>query len=250
MINLANKTALVTGSAKGIGAQIIRTLAQAGANVIINYRSEATFEAAKKLETEVREMGVEALVLQCDVSDYDAVGEMIKIIETTFGSLDIVVNNAGITKDGLFMRMKEVDFDAVLNANLKSTFNVSRQAIGTMIKKRSGNIINISSVVGITGNAGQVNYAASKAAMIGMTKSLAKEVANRNIKVNAIAPGFITSDMTDKLTEEQKNNILQYIPMKKMGTAEEVANVVLFLVSDLASYITGQTLSVDGGMYM
>lgn len=250
MYDLSGKVALVTGSAKGIGAGIVRAFAQAKAHVVINYRSEGTYELSLQLQKEAKSYGVEAMVVQCDVSNFIAVGEMIEDIIAQMGKIDIVVNNAGITRDGLSMRMKEEDFDQVIEANLKSAFNVSRQVLPKMIKQKSGNIINMSSVVGLSGNAGQANYAASKAGMIGLTKSLAKEVAARNIRVNAIAPGFISSDMTDKLSEEQRAKILNYIPLKQMGKVEDVAKATLFLASEMSSYMTGQVLSVDGGMHI
>lgn len=252
MIDLKGKVALVTGvgSPKGIGAALIRGYARAGASVVINYRSDGSLPFVETLKEEVESLGVEALIVQCDVVDSTAVANMFKAIMETFGRLDILVNNAGMTKDMLMLRMKEESFDAVIDVNLKGAFLVAKQAMMIMLKQKSGSIINMTSVVGITGNAGQVNYSSSKAGLIGMTKSMAKELAERNIRVNAIAPGFIESDMTDKLNDAQKEKTLQFVPMKKLGTVEDVANVALFLASPLADYVTGQVISVDGGMAM
>jgi 3-oxoacyl-[acyl-carrier protein] reductase len=245
---LKGKSAIVTGASRGIGRAIALTLAKNGANVVINYRSND--ELADNLVKEIESYGVKAVKVKGDISNFKEAEELINTAIDNFKSIDILVNNAGITKDGLFMRMKEEDFDAVVNTNLKGTFNTSKAIISHMLKARSGRIINISSVVGVIGNGGQANYAASKAAVIGLTKSLAKEVGSRGITVNAIAPGFIESDMTEVLSDKVKDMMLNGIPLKTFGKGEDVANLALFLASDLASYITGQVIHVDGGMVM
>jgi len=250
MFNLKGKTALVTGSARGIGASIVKTLAQAGMNVVINYFSDSSEVAAKAVAKEAEAFGVKTLVVQNDISKEGDVITLFQEIKDNFDSLDVVVNNAGITKDGLIMRMKAEDFDNVINTNLRGTFLVAKEAAKIMLRQKHGTIINMSSVVGVMGNAGQANYAASKAGVIGLTQSLAKELASRNIRVNAVAPGFITSDMTDKLTEEQKQASLAYIPLGTFGETEDVAQTVLFLASPKSKYITGQVIQVDGGMYI
>jgi len=250
MFNLKGKTALVTGSARGIGASIVKTLAQAGMNVVINYFSDSSEVAAKAVAKEAEAFGVKTLVVQNDISKEGDVITLFQEIKDNFDSLDVVVNNAGITKDGLIMRMKAEDFDNVINTNLRGTFLVAKEAAKIMLRQKHGTIINMSSVVGVMGNAGQANYAASKAGVIGLTQSLAKELASRNIRVNAVAPGFITSDMTDKLTEEQKQASLAYIPLGTFGETEDVAQTVLFLASPMSKYITGQVIQVDGGMYI
>lgn len=242
---LNGKTALITGASRGIGKEIALQLAKLGANIAINSRGNLD-EVVKEIE----QHGVKVLAVNADVSNFKETEEMIGKVNSHFGGIDIVVNNAGITRDGLIMRMKEEDFDTVIDINLKGTFNVCRQVIPLMMKKRSGKIINISSVVGVTGNAGQCNYAASKAGIIGLTKSLAKECASRNITVNAIAPGFIDTDMTSVLNDGIKDNILSNIPLKKFGTVSDVASTVAFLASEGANYITGQVINVDGGMVM
>ena len=242
------KVALITGATRGIGKQIAITLAKEGYNIALNYRKEnEDLENAKK---EIAELGVEVLAVQGDVSKYEDCERFVKEIIEKFGHIDVLVNNAGITRDCLLIRMKEEDFKQVIDTNLGGTYNVTKNVISYMMKAHSGRIINISSVVGIVGNAGQTNYSASKAGIIGFTKSLAKEVASRNILVNAIAPGFIETDMTGVLKEEIKNEIAKNIPMKRMGAAQEVAKVVKFLTSDDSSYITGQVINVDGGMVM
>ena len=242
------KVALITGATRGIGKQIAITLAKEGYNIALNYRKEnEDLENAKK---EIAELGVEVLAVQGDVSNYEDCERFVKEIIEKFGHIDVLVNNAGITRDCLLIRMKEEDFKQVIDTNLGGTYNVTKNVISYMMKAHSGRIINISSVVGIVGNAGQTNYSASKAGIIGFTKSLAKEVASRNILVNAIAPGFIETDMTGVLKEEIKNEIAKNIPMKRMGSAQEVAKVVKFLTSDDSSYITGQVINVDGGMVM
>ena len=242
------KVALITGATRGIGKQIAITLAKEGYNIALNYRKEnEDLENAKK---EITELGVRVLAVQGDVSKYEDCERFVKVIIEKFGHIDVLVNNAGITRDCLLIRMKEEDFKQVIDTNLGGTYNVTKNVISYMMKAHSGRIINISSVVGIVGNAGQTNYSASKAGIIGFTKSLAKEVAARNILVNAIAPGFIETDMTGVLKEEIKNEIAKNIPMKRMGSAQEVAKVVKFLTSDDSSYITGQVINVDGGMVM
>ena len=243
-----NKVALITGATRGIGRQIAITLANSGFDIVVNYRKEnAELEETKK---QIEETGRECLAVQGDVSNYENCERFIKEAIEEFGKVDVLVNNAGITKDNLLMRMKKEDFDDVLNVNLVGTFNVTKNVIPYMMKARKGRIINISSVVGVAGNAGQTNYSASKAGIIGFTKSLAKEVASRNILVNAVAPGFIETNMTDVLKDEIKENIAKSIPLKRMGNAEDVANVVKFLASEESSYITGQVINVDGGMIM
>lgn len=245
---LTGKIALVTGAGRGIGREIAKTLASRGALVVINYNgSEA---AAKAVEEEIQAEGGSACCYQCNVADHDKVKEMITWIVKTYKRLDILVNNAGITKDTLLMAMSEGDFDAVINTNLKGSFNCIKHAARPMLKQRSGRIVNISSVVGRAGNAGQANYAASKAGVIGLTMSAAKELGSRGITVNAVAPGFIETEMTDVLSDEIKSALIKAIPLQTLGTTKDVANTVAFLVSDEARYITGQTISVDGGMYM
>ena len=243
---LENRVALVTGGGKGIGAAIARELAAEGAAVIINY--SASSEAAEQVKNEITAKGGKAETYKCDVSDYSEVKAMAGYITKTWGRLDILVNNAGIVRDNLLMRMSEEDFDRVIDINLKGTFNCIQNVTRTMMKQRYGRIINISSVVGVYGNGGQANYAASKAGIIGMTKSAAKELGGRGITVNAIAPGFIESDMTGALKEELKKEMLSAISLGCFGNVEDVAHAVCFLASDKARYITGQVLGVDGGM--
>ncbi|ATD54860.1 3-oxoacyl-[acyl-carrier-protein] reductase [Clostridium chauvoei] len=243
---LKNKCAVVTGATRGIGRAIAKKYAKLGANIVINYRNSD--EEAKKLEEELRELGVEVLVVKADISDFEEAQNLINLAKETFGTVDILVNNAGITKDGLVMRMKEEDFDSVIEVNLKGVFNCLRAVSPIMIRQKSGKIINMSSVVGIIGNAGQINYCAAKAGVIGMTKSLAREIGGRGINVNAIAPGFIQTDMTNKLSDKNKEMILGNIPLKRLGNVEDIAEVAAFLASDASSYITGQVISVDGGM--
>lgn len=243
------KVALITGGARGIGKKIAEKFARNGYNIVINYVSEKT--DVNKLESDLSQNGkVEVLCIKCDVTDFNSCQEMVKEAVDKFGKIDVLINNAGITKDNLLMRMKEEDFDKVINVNLKGTFNMTKNVISYMMKKRRGRIVNISSVVGVSGNSGQANYAASKAGIIGFTKSVAKELASRNILANAVAPGFIETDMTDVLSESVKESIYSQIPLKKMGKPEEVANAVYFLGSDENTYITGQVLNVDGGMIM
>ena len=242
------KVALITGATRGIGKQIALKLANQGYNIALNYRKQN--EELEALKKEIESQNVKCLTVYGDVSNYEDVEKFIKEIIKEFGKIDVLVNNAGITKDMLLMRMKKEDFESVIDVNLIGTFNVTKNVIPYMMKARNGKIVNISSVVGISGNAGQTNYSASKAGIIGFTKSLAKEVASRNINVNAIAPGFIKTDMTDILKEEVKEEISKTIPLKRMGEAKDVANLVKFLVSEESNYITGQVINVDGGMLM
>ena len=239
---------LVTGGSRGIGRAIALKYAKNGYNVVLNYISENT--DIEGLTKEFEAYGIEVLFVKADISKANEVEELVKQATQKFGRIDVLVNNAGITKDTLLMRMKEEDFDKVIEINLKGTFLVTKQVIPYMMKKRDGRIINLSSVVGVAGNAGQSNYAASKAGIIGFTKSLAKEVASRNIRANCVAPGFIATDMTNVLSDEVKTNINAQIPMKRMGTPEDVANLVYFLGSEESSYITGQLIHIDGGMMM
>ena len=248
MIDLNGKVALITGGSRGIGKAIAIKLASYKANIVINYTSNK--EHALKVKEEIERYGVKSIVIKCDVSKSDEVNNMIEEVVKEFGQIDILVNNAGITRDGLLMRMKEEDFDSVIDINLKGVFNCTKSATKYMMKKRYGKIINISSVVGLIGNAGQANYCASKAGVIGLTKSSARELASRNINVNAIAPGFINTDMTSVLNENLKETMLKNIPQNRFGSPEDVANLVLFLASDMSSYITGQIINVDGGMVM
>ncbi len=240
------KVAFITGATRGIGKQIAITLSKEGYDIALNYRKNK--EEADYVKKEIESNQVKCLPIQGDVSCYEDCKKMACQVIEKFGKVDVLVNNAGITKDVLFMRMKKEDFEQVMQVNLGGTFNVTKNIIPYMLKARSGKIINISSVVGISGNAGQANYAASKAGIIGFTKSLAKELATRNILVNAIAPGFIQTSMTEDLKEEVKEEIAKRIPLKRMGTPQDVANVVKFLASSQSSYITGQVLQVDGGM--
>lgn len=248
MMDLNGKVALITGGSRGIGKAIAIKLASYKANIVINYTSNK--EHALKVKEEIESYGVKSIVIKCDVSKLDEVNNMIEEVVKEFGQIDILVNNAGITRDGLLMRMKEEDFDSVIDINLKGVFNCTKSATKYMMKKRYGKIINISSVVGLIGNAGQANYCASKAGVIGLTKSSARELASRNINVNAIAPGFIDTDMTSVLNENLKETMLKNIPQNRFGSPEDVANLVLFLASDMSSYITGQIINVDGGMVM
>ncbi|WP_010232945.1 3-oxoacyl-[acyl-carrier-protein] reductase [Clostridium arbusti] len=246
--SLKDRTAIVTGASRGIGRAIALRLADMGANVVVNYRSSA--KDTEELLQEIEAKGVKAIAVQADISDFEEAKNLIKSAVDTFDSIDILVNNAGITKDGLLLRMKEEDFDSVINVNLKGAFNTIKHVSGIMLKQRSGKIINISSVVGITGNAGQLNYSAAKAGILGITKSAARELGSRGITVNAVAPGFIETDMTEVLSDKVKENIKTTIPLKSLGKPEDVANLVGFLASDMASYITGQVINVDGGMVM
>lgn len=245
---LKGKTAVVTGASRGIGKTIAIALAKAGANVVINYRSDSP--RVQELIDEIKQASGSAIAVQADVSDFNDANKLVKAAVESFGSIDILVNNAGITKDNLLMRMSEEDFDSVINTNLKGVFNCTKHASTIMLKQRSGKIINISSVVGIAGNIGQANYAAAKAGIIGMTKACAKELAARGITVNAVAPGFINTEMTEVLSDKVKEASIASIPLKKFGEPEDVAQTVCFLASCAADYITGQVIQVDGGMLM
>ncbi len=242
------KVALITGATRGIGREIALTLAESGYDIALNYRKEN--DDLINIKQEIENLGRKCLAVKADVSIYEECENLVTETINQFGKIDVLVNNAGITKDMLLMRMKKEDFEEVIDVNLVGTFNVTKNVINYMMKARSGKIINLSSVVGISGNAGQTNYSASKAGIIGFTKSLAKEVASRNINVNAVAPGFIQTSMTDVLKEEVKQEIAKNIPLKRMGEAKDVANLVKFLASDESSYITGQVINVDGGMLM
>lgn len=243
-----SKVVLVTGGTRGIGKQIAITFAKEGYDIAINYRTEN--ESLSNTKKEIEDLGAKCLAVKGDVSNYDECQEMAKNIIDTWGKIDVLVNNAGITKDMLFIRMKEEDFKQVIDINLVGTFNMTKAVSTYMMKARSGRIINLSSVVGISGNAGQANYSSSKAGIIGFTKSLAKELASRNILVNAVAPGFIDTDMTNVLKENVKEDIIKNIPLQREGKPSEVANVVKFLASEDSSYITGQVINIDGGMLM
>ncbi|WP_274361518.1 3-oxoacyl-[acyl-carrier-protein] reductase [Paenibacillus thermotolerans] len=245
---LEGKTALVTGASRGIGRAIALELAGAGADVAVNYAGNEA--AAQEVVAAIEAMGRKAFAIKANVGDAAQVDDMVSVTLERFGKIDILVNNAGITRDNLLMRMKEEEFDDVINTNLKGVFNCIKAVTRPMMKQRGGRIINISSVVGALGNAGQANYVAAKAGVIGMTKSVARELASRNITVNAVAPGFIETDMTDKLTQEMKDAMLKQIPLAAFGKPESVAKAVRFLASEDAAYMTGQTLHVDGGMYM
>ena len=245
---LEGKTAVVTGASRGIGRAIAQKLASQGASVVINYNGSE--EKALETQQKIQENGGTASIYRCDVSDYGQCEKFIQDVILEYGRLDILVNNAGITKDGLLMKMSEEDFDRVIDINLKGAFNTIRFASRQMLKQRSGRIINMSSVSGVTGNAGQANYAASKAGLIGLTKSVARELAGRGICVNAVAPGFIDTEMTQDLADRVKQGALASIPMGRMGTAEEVAQLVAFLAGGKSDYITGQVICVEGGMVM
>ncbi|MGB0391010.1 MAG: 3-oxoacyl-[acyl-carrier-protein] reductase [Salibacteraceae bacterium] len=243
---LVGKTALITGATRGIGKAIAETFASNGANVAFTFASSE--EKAKAIESDLIEMGVKAKAYKSNAADMDAAQELVKEVLKEFGTIDILVNNAGITKDGLLMRMSEQDWDGVMDTNLKSVFNMTKSVMRTMMKARSGSIINMSSVVGVKGNAGQANYSASKAGILGFTKSVALELGSRNIRCNAIAPGFIETEMTGALDPEVVQGWRDAIPLKRGGTPEDVANLTLFLASDMSSYISGQTINVDGAM--
>ena len=245
---LKGKNVVITGATRGIGKEIALTLAKNGANVAFNYRNFN--EEVKNLIEDIKSLGVFAFAEKCDVSNSEEVENFIKEVNKEFNSIDVLVNNAGITKDNLILRMNESDFDNVINVNLKGSFNCLKAVTPIMLKQKHGKIINMASVVGVIGNPGQVNYCASKAGVIGMTKSLAKELGGKNINVNAIAPGFIDTDMTRVLSEDQKKNILSQVPLKRLGLASDIANVAAFLASEDSDYITGQVIHVDGGMAM
>ncbi|WP_284638986.1 3-oxoacyl-[acyl-carrier-protein] reductase [Paenibacillus silviterrae] len=245
---LMGKVALVTGASRGIGRAIALTLAEAGADVVVNYAGSEG--AAAEVVQQIEALGRKSFKVKANVGSTQEVEDLFKQVLEAFGRIDIVVNNAGITRDNLIMRMKEEEFDQVIETNLKGVFNCMKAATRPMMKQRSGRIINISSVVGALGNAGQTNYVAAKAGVIGMTKAAAKELASRGITVNCVAPGFIETDMTDKLNEEMRTGLLAQIPLSRLGQPEDIAKAVRFLASDDASYMTGQTIHVDGGMYM
>jgi 3-oxoacyl-[acyl-carrier protein] reductase len=247
-VNLKGKKALVTGGSRGIGKAIVLDFASKGVDVVFTYHSAA--DVAKDVEHAAAKFGNKVFSFQADAGSFAKAEEVIKFVLEKLGGLDILVNNAGITKDNLLLRMSEEDFDSVITANLKSVFNYCKVSVRPMISQKSGKIINISSVVGIIGNPGQSNYVASKSGVIGFTKSLAKELASRNINVNSIAPGYIATDMTEKMTDAQKETIKSFIPLKKIGMAEDVARIVSFLSSSDSDYITGQTIAVDGGLSM
>ena len=243
---LEGKVALVTGATRGIGRAIALRFAEQGANVAFIYLSSAA--AAETLVAEIEALGVRAVAYQSDAADFEGAHKVVEQVVAEFGQIDILVNNAGQTKDGLMMRMSEEQWDSIIATNLKSSFNFTHAVVPAMARRRAGSIINISSVVGVNGNAGQCNYSASKAAMIGLTKSIAKEMGARGIRANAIAPGFIVTDMTDKLSDDMRAKVTETIPLRRGGTPEEVANVALFLASDLSSYVSGQTIHCCGAM--
>ena len=243
---LESKTAIITGATRGIGRGIAIKFAEQGANIAFTYNS--SIDAANTLEAELNALGVKAKGYQSNAAEFDTAQELAKIVLAEFGSIDVLVNNAGITKDNLLMRISEEDFDKVIEVNLKSVFNLTKAVIRPMMKQRAGSIIHMSSVVGLKGNAGQANYAASKAGILGFSKSIALELGSRNIRSNVIAPGFIETEMTGKLDEAVVQGWRDAIPLKRGGTPEDIANACVFLASDMSSYITGQTLSVDGGM--
>lgn len=245
---LKGKTAVITGSGRGIGKAIALKLASHGANIVINDIPSSDY--AQQTAEEIRALGAKAIVTLGDVRNIEDVKRMVDTAIAEFGRIDIFINNAGVTRDGLMLRMSEEDWDMVLDINLKGAFNCIKTVARPMMKQKSGSIINIASVVGVMGNAGQANYSASKAGLIGLTKTTAKEFAKKGIRANAVAPGFISSDMTDKLSEEVKANYFEAIPLAKFGSAEDVANVVAFLASDASSYVTGQVINVDGGLVM
>lgn len=243
---LSGKVAIVTGASRGIGRAVALALAQRGAGVVVNYAGRA--DAAAEVAGAIRSAGGRALVFQANVADPDEAAALVKAANSEFGRIDILVNNAGITRDNLILRMKEDEWDAVLEVNLKGAFNCTRAAARAMVKNHYGRIINISSVVGLAGNSGQANYCAAKAGLLGFTKAMAKELGSRSITVNAVAPGFITTEMTVVLPEEVKEKMLAQVPLKRFGGPEEVGELVAFLASDAAGYITGQTIVIDGGM--
>ena len=247
---LKGKCAVITGSTRGIGKAIAIKYASLGCNIVINYKSENDEVNARELSDEICKLGVDTLIVKANVGDFEEAKNLVEKAKEKFGKVDILVNNAGITKDNLILIMNESDFDNVINVNLKGSFNCLKAVTPIMLKQKYGKIINMASVVGVIGNPGQVNYCASKAGVIGMTKSLAKELGGKNINVNAIAPGFIDTDMTRVLSEEQKKNILSQVPLKRLGLVSDIANVAAFLASEDSDYITGQVIHVDGGMAM
>ena len=249
MNKIMAKTAIITGSSRGIGAAIALRLAKDGCNIALNDLNEGMFEN-NDIADKIRALGVEAEIFCADVSNYEQCEEMVKAVKERFGTIDILVNNAGITRDGLMARMPEEQYDMVIAVNQKSVFNMMKLAGNVMIRQKHGKIVNLASVAGLYGNPGQINYSASKAAIIGMTMTAAKELGSRNINVNAVAPGFISTPMTDKLTEEQKAKMLEAIAMKRYGTVDEIAGVVSFLCSEDSSYVTGQTIEISGGLSM
>ena len=246
MYSFENKTVLVTGSSRGIGSQIVRAFASQGANVVINYASSEL--PAKQLAEEITAAEGNAIVVKADVSNFEESLQLVTKTIDTFGNIDVLINNSGITKDNLMLRMSEADFDSVVNVNLKGTWNMCKHITRHFLKNKAGCIINITSVVGIIGNPGQANYVASKAGIIGLTKSLAKEFGSRHIRVNAVAPGFIETEMTDQLPDNVKQSYLEQIPLREFGSTQDIANACLFLASDAAKYITGQVINVNGGM--
>lgn len=246
--SLTGKSALVTGASRGIGRAIALKLASLGANIAINFAGN--FAKAQEVNAEIESQGAKAILVQGNVADFDAVQSVVKTVTENFGTIDILVNNAGITRDNLLIKMSESDFDDVIATNLKGVFNCTKAVTRLMMKQRGGRIVNLSSVVGITGNVSQANYAAAKAGIIGFTKSAAKELAARNVTVNAVAPGFIETDMTDVLSDKIKEDLIKGIPAGRIGSVEDVAALIAFLVSDEAAYITGQVINVDGGMAM
>lgn len=245
---MQGKNAIVTGASRGIGKAIALELASKGANVAVNYAGNAN--KAQEVVDEIQNMGVKSIKIQADVVNEESVQAMMKQVINEFGSIDILINNAGITRDNLLMRMKAEEFDEVINTNLKGVFLCMKAVTRQMMRQRQGKIVNVASIVGVSGNPGQANYVAAKAGVIGMTKSVALELASRNILVNAVAPGFIATDMTDALSDEQQKSLLKMVPLARLGDAEDVAKVVRFLASDDADYITGQTIHIDGGMVM
>ena len=245
---MTGRTALVTGAGRGIGREIALTLAREGVDIAVNYNSSES--AARETAEQIEAMGRKAVLLPCDVADFKASGEMVQRAVESFGRLDILINNAGITRDNLLLRMTEEEFDAVLDTNLKGCFHLIRHVAKVMLKQRYGRIVNLSSISGVLGNAGQANYSASKAGIIGLTKSAARELASRNITVNAIAPGFIDTEMTKDLSDSVKESILAQTPMRRFGSTKDIAEAAKFLVSDYAAYITGQVIQINGGMAM
>lgn len=248
MSDLTGKTAIVTGASRGIGAEIAKRFAEAGANIVVNYSGSQ--QKAEAVVDSIQEKGGKAIAVKANVADAVAVKAMVEETMSVFGTVDILVNNAGITRDNLMMRMKDDEWDDVINTNLKGVFICTKAVTRQMMKQRSGRIVNIASIVGVMGNAGQANYVASKAGVIGLTKTTARELASRGITANAVAPGFITTDMTDQLNEDIQKSMMSQIPLGRFGKPEEVAKAALFLASDEASYMTGQTLHLDGGMVM